>query len=169
MILTGQEILRQIKDGRITIDPFDPNLLNPNSYNYRLGGLLKIAPDHVLDARQEQSWLGVEIPEEGFVLEPHRIYLGHTIETIGSNSFVTSLIGRSSIGRLGLYLQLSADLGQLGAIHKWTLELNVVQPLRLYSGMILGQVTFWTPTGDITLYDGPYGRSSVPLERQGID
>lgn len=53
-----------------------------------------------------------------------------------------SLIGRSSTGRLGLFLQVSADLGHTGAEHKWTLELVAAKPIKIYPNMIIGQISF---------------------------
>ena len=166
MILTGMEIIKQVHEGKIMIDPFDEKFVNPNSYNYHLGSKIKIAPIGTVDARERQIWTEVDIPDSGFLLLPSRFYLGHTVEMIGSHFFVTSLIGRSSVGRLGLYLQLSADLGQLGAIHSWTLEMKVIQPLWIYKGMVIGQVSFWLPLGEIFLYEGQYGNSNFPLESQ---
>ncbi|OJH35970.1 dCTP deaminase [Cystobacter ferrugineus] len=147
MILTGNEIERAVRDGRIDLEPFDPDLLNPNSYNYRLGAEIVELRSDVIDLRGEQRTVKVSIPPEGFRLEPRRVYLGTTLEVIGSDSFVPSLIGRSSLGRLGLFLQITADLGHLGTRHRWTLELKVVQPLIVYPGMRIGQVSFWKPEG----------------------
>lgn len=170
MILTGSEILREVRRKRITIEPFDEADLNPNSYNYHLGRLLKIGPQEIIDPKESKVWEEIEIPFEGLVLEPARLYLGHTLERIGSKTFVTSLIGRSSVGRLGLFLQLFADLGQIGAIHRWTLEMVVAQPLRIYPGMTIGQISFWVPTGDKFFYEGDYAKSSLPLEsKNSID
>jgi dCTP deaminase len=166
MILTGKEIHREILEKRITIEPFNPKNLNPNSYNYHLGNVVKISSVDLIDAARNQIWEQIEIPVEGLVLEPYRLYLGHTLEHIGSATYVTSLIGRSSVGRLGLHLQLSADLGQLGAIHAWTLEMTVVQPMRIFAGMIIGQVSFWSPLGAKFLYQGEYSRTSLPQESQ---
>ena len=168
MILSGPQILNEVERRRIVIDPFDTTQLNPNSYNYRLGGKLRTPPNGILDPKQEQVWDEIDIPEHGIVLFPSRLYLGHTLERMGSDYFVTSLIGRSSIGRLGLYVQLAADLGHTGAIHNWTLELVATQPIRLYKGMILGQVSFWQTYGDIKLYSGKYGTTPLPLESQKL-
>lgn len=169
MILTGNEIKSEVKRGRIVIDPFTESSLNPNSYNYHIGSVIKVAPtEEILDPTQSSTWSVLPIPSEGFVLQPSKLYLANTEEVIGSHHYVTSLIGRSSIGRLGLYLQISADLGHVGAIHQWTLELTVVQPIRVYSGMVIGQVSFWVTLGDIDLYKGIYGTSSEPLENQSI-
>ncbi|MGW0730874.1 dCTP deaminase domain-containing protein, partial [Streptomyces mirabilis] len=77
---------------------------------------------------------------------------------IGSTVFVPSLIGRSSLGRLGVFLQYSADLGNVGSCHRWTLEIKVVQPTRVYAGMTAGQVTFWSTVGAELAYAGRFGR-----------
>jgi dCTP deaminase len=169
MILTGHEIEAELMRGVIHIDPFERQYLNPNSYNYRLAADLRICRDDVLDPTEPGNWATVRIPEEGFILRPHVLYLGSTIERIGSFSYVPSLIGRSSLGRLGMFLQTSADLGNLGAIHSWTLEIKVVQKLRIYAGMIAGQVSFWRPAGDIHPYSGVYHKFSgaTPSQRLG--
>jgi dCTP deaminase len=152
---------------RIVIDPFSIQRLNPNSYNYRLGKTIKRAPLKIIDKHETQSWEEVQLTKKSrYLLEPGRLYLGHTQESIGSKHYVTSLIGKSSMGRLGLYLQISADLGHQGAIHKWTLELCVVQPVFVYPGMVIGQVSFWKPVGRVRPYEGQYGIVNTPLENQ---
>jgi len=162
VILTGERIEREVRRGRIEIDPFDPQLINPNSYNYRLGALLCMPKHGLQDADRPVPFRDVEIPRQGLVLQPAQLYLGHTVEKIGSSHFVTSLIGRSSLGRLGVYLQVSADLAQLGNVHRWTLELMVVQPVRVYPGMRIGQVSFWLPTGRRVAYRGRYRDTDLP-------
>lgn len=164
MILTGQQIAAEVASGRIVIDPFQPSQLNPNSYNYRLGALLRISTHGLQDARRETAFRDIEIPPSGLVLQPNQLYLGHTVEIIGSEFCVTSLIGRSSLGRLGLFLQFAADLGQLGMIHQWTLEITVVQPLRVYPRMRIGQVSFWRPDGPRTFYRGRYEGTNTPTD-----
>ncbi|MFJ6017459.1 dCTP deaminase domain-containing protein [Streptomyces sp. NPDC092952] len=162
MILTGPAIREAVRNGTITIDPFEPNLLNPNSYNYRLGDRLEELTSRPADPTVPARTRTIDLSGDGLVLQPGTVYLGTTVETIGSEDFVTSLIGRSSLGRLGCFLQISADLGQLGAVHRWTLEITVVQPLRIYPGMRVGQVSFWRPSGSRSPYLGHYGTLSVP-------
>lgn len=145
MILTGDEIANEVANGSITIEPFSRQLTNPNSYNYRLGDQLVVIDDAVIDLHGKAHTHEIIIPEDGIELQPGVIYLGHTYESIGSDAFVPSLIGRSSLGRLGMFLQITADLGHLGTRHKWTLEITVVQPLRVYPRMVVGQVSFWLP------------------------
>ncbi|MFF2954959.1 deoxycytidine deaminase [Kitasatospora sp. NPDC057965] len=161
MILTGPEIDAERQAGRITIEPFDPAQLNPNSYNYRLGPVLRVHRSHELDGRSTVRPLDeFTIPPAGALLLPGRIYLGTTVEAVGSTHYVPSLIGRSSLGRLGVFLQYSADMGNLGAKHCWTLEIEVVQPTLLYAGDRMGQFTFTATDGQIRLYDGHFGRIS---------
>ena len=162
MILTGTAIADAVRRGDICLDPFDPSCLNPNSYNYRLGPILRTDSRETLDPFESSRTTDHVIPPSGFTLEANRLYLGNTVERIGSDKYVPMLIGRSSLGRLGLFLQISADLGQLGAFHRWTLEIVATQPLRLYSGMIIGQISFWRTSGRRVKYSGYYGRRSDP-------
>lgn len=146
MILTGSEIQREVFNGNILITPFDERQVNPNSYNYRLApSLVRFSPN-VIDFRDNFETETIVLGDQGYLLEPGTLYLGATYEKIGSDKYVPSLIGRSSMGRLGLFLQITADLGHLGTFHSWTLELKVVQPLRIYPQMRIGQVSFWKPT-----------------------
>ena len=162
MILTGPEITRAVHDSEITLTPFDPAQVNPNSYNYRLSPTLKTITSPVSDPRAEPRVEAVEFGEDGLVLQPGIVYLGTTVEQIGSCRYVPSLIGRSSLGRLGLFLQISADLGQLGACHRWTLEIVATQPIRIYPRMIVGQVSFWVAVGAAMPYAGYYGNLDAP-------
>lgn len=150
MILSGLKIKEEINKGLINIEPFNENLLNPNSYNYRLSDELLEITDIVIDPKKESKYKTIKLTEEGYLLKPNHLYLGSTVESIGSSKYVTQLIGRSSTGRLGLFLQVTAPLGHVGCQHCWTLELKTVQPLRVYPNMKIGQVTFWKLVGPIT-------------------
>jgi rifampicin phosphotransferase len=156
MILTGSEIQKQVELKKIHIEPFIPENLNPNSYNFRLGKTLKVYTEIVLDAKKENAFETIEIHEEGFILLPNQLYLGHTIEEMGSDFFVPIMQARSSVGRLGLYIYLNSGLGDLGFKRQWTLELHVIHPLKVYPGMKVGQMLFWKPLGEIKLYQGKY-------------
>lgn len=162
MILTGPKIKEEVKNKNITIDPFCENLVNPNSYNYRLDKTILVPSNEIINPKSPLQYTTVEIPKEGYLLEPNKFYLANTVETIGSDVYTTILIGRSSIGRLGLFLQITADLGHIGTSHKWTLELHVVQPLIVYYNMKIGQVSFWKNYGDVDLYSGEYKQHSTP-------
>ncbi|MDP3881893.1 MAG: dCTP deaminase [Nanoarchaeota archaeon] len=162
MILTGSEIEKQVKLNRIHINPFIPENLNPNSYNFRLGKTFKIYKNKVLDSAKENFYKEITIPETGFILEPHQLYLGHTIEEMGSDHYVPIMQARSSIGRLGLYIYLNSGLGDLGFKKQWTLELHSIHKLKVYPGMKIGQMLFWEPRGKIILYQGKYKDSRGP-------
>lgn len=165
MILTGSEIKKNIVSGKVKVFPYEDKMLNPNSYNYHLGPVLKVPSAEVMDPGHHHEFETIEIPSEGYVLMPGILYLGHTFEVIGSECFVINLIGRSSLGRLGLFLQITADLGQLGKAHSWTLEMKVVQPLRIYPMMRIGQVSFWQASGDIDfLYQSGYAEFNTPRQ-----
>lgn len=161
MILTGSKIKQEVLNENISIEPFTVSQLNPNSYNYKLGSVLKIFRD--FDGNKP-SFEEVKIPEDGYVLTPGVMYLATTSETIGSTKYAMSLIGRSSLGRYGLFLQVSANLGHTTSNHKWTLELVAAIPIKLYPGMIIGQVSFWENYGIIDQYKGKYGFINHPQE-----
>jgi len=162
MILTGLEIKRQVGLGRIHIKPFLEENLNPNSYNFRLGETLIVYKEEILDVKKDNKYRKIAIPEEGFVLQPNRLYLGHTIEEMGSDFYAPTMQARSSVGRLGLYIYLNSGLGDIGFKKQWTLELHVIHPLKIYAGMRVGQMLFWKPQGKIFLYNGKYKNSVGP-------
>ncbi|MEU1890819.1 dCTP deaminase [Streptomyces pristinaespiralis] len=162
MILTGPEIAAAAHDGRLTISPFEPDQVNPNSYNVRLGPTLLIYTNPVIDAHQPNPTTTVEIGEDGYVLQPGELYLGHTLEQVGSDTFVPLLFGRSSVGRLGLFVEITAPIGDIGFHGQWTLMLSPIRPLRVYAGMKIGQIMFFVSTGDIDLYTGKYQAADGP-------
>lgn len=164
MILTGNEIIKQIEKNKITISPFDLKCVNPNSYNIELGDFLKVYDEEILDSKKELKTKTLQIPDNGIVLEPNKIYLGFSKEIIGSDFFVPTITGRSSTGRLGLFVQITSDLIDIGFKGNLTFQLHAVQPLRIYKGMKLGQIMFWKPKGKIKLYDGKYQNSIGPQE-----
>jgi deoxycytidine triphosphate deaminase len=162
MILTGHEIEREWLNGRIVIEPFVAEQLNPNSYNFRLGGTLRIYNTNLLDVRQANACEEASIPPEGFVLEPGRLYLAHTIEVLGSDHYAPTFAARSSIARLGVFINLSASLGDIGYVGQWTLQLYAANRVRVYAGINIGQMMWWRPAGRIELYDGKYQGAAGP-------
>ena len=76
------------------------------------------------------------------------------------------MIGRNTMAKLGMFLQITADLGQLGEAHKWTLEIKVVQRLRIYPNMEIGQVTFWQPKGSVNQNVEFYATQNEPYPSQ---
>lgn len=166
MILTGPEISAAATDGRIRISPFNPEQVNPNSYNVRLGSTLLTYTEPVIDAHQPNPTHTITIAREGHVLQPDELYLGHTLEEVGSDRFVPLLFGRSSVGRLGLFVEITAPIGDIGFHGQWTLMLSPVRPLRVYPGMKIGQIMFFVSTGIVDLYCGKYQDSTGPQPSQ---
>lgn len=159
MILTGQEIKAQLGTN-IIIDPFDESRLNPNSYNLCLHDEILVYEEIVLDMRRPNRHKRYRIPPEGLVLSPNQLYLGRTVERTETRNLVPMLEGRSSIGRLGLFVHITAGFGDVGFCGYWTLEMFAVQPIRIYPGVPICQIFYHTLQGEVTEYQsGKYQRN----------
>lgn len=151
MILSGKEIQKRLgKD--IFIEPFNPDQLNPNSYNLRLHDQLLVYEEKVLDMKKENRARMITIPEEGLMLEPNRLYLGRTREYTRTENLVPMLEGRSSIGRLGLFIHVTAGFGDVGFAGYWTLEIYCIQPVIIYPDVEICQIYYHTIEGDFEKY-----------------
>lgn len=221
-MLSGLEIKKQIELGNIVISEFDESRLNPNSYNIRLGNILKVykkavaSPEEVkgeifkrmepyyeevqqitldmqgenaldekeseerkkrieeitkiqkdisnqvlreyaLDPKKDNETEDIKIPEEGYVLLPGTLYLGETVEYTETTGYVPKIDGRSTTGRLGIVIHLTAGFGDNGFKGKWTLEITVTHPVIVYSNMEIGQLYFEEIQGDTSMkYEGKY-------------
>lgn len=155
MILSGKEIKKRI-DGDIIIKPFNEKQINPNSYNVRLHNELKVYESHILDMKNPTNTRIIEIPEHGLILRPNKLYLGRTVEYTETKSLVPKLAGRSSIGRLGLSVHVTAGFGDVGFKGFWTLELFCIQPVIIYPFVKIGQICYHTVSEDHEVYDGKY-------------
>ena len=131
MILSGKEILKNIESKDIIIEPFDKSRVNPNSYNLTLSDELLVYENDLLDMKIPNETRLIKIPEEGLVLEPNKLYLGRTNEFTKTEKFVPMLEGRSSTGRLGLFIHVTAGFGDIGFAGYWTLEIFCVQPINM--------------------------------------
>ena len=152
MILSGKEIERQLgKD--IHIEPFVKEQLNPNSYNLRLHNELLVYENPLLDMKKSNPTKLISIPDEGLELEPNKLYLGRTLEHTKTDNYVPMLEGRSSIGRLGLFIHVTAGFGDVGFSGFWTLEIFCVQPIKIYPGIQICQIFYHTIEGDFERYD----------------
>lgn len=158
-ILTGPEIRRQVTLGRIFVSPWNPELLNPASLDLRLGNTVRIYTKDAYGVRHIDA--RVEAPTnawtfEVFTLEPGELYLMHTEERISTNRFIPVLDGKSSIGRLGICVHLTAGYGDPGFDGQYTLEVTTVYPVQVYAGMRFCQMRFHTTVGEPALYQGNY-------------
>lgn len=191
-MLTGSEIERQIKKGNIKISPYDPDRINPNSYNLRLHPQLKVYhrgtttdradiisyttcgracdPSNIrecpylessqldpIDMHKYNETIEFTIPKEGFILMPGVLYIGRTVERTASDKFIPMINGRSSGGRLGISIHVTAGFGDVGFDGTWTLEITVVEPLIVYPYEEIAQVCYFKPYGkNNRLYMGRY-------------
>lgn len=151
MILSGKEIQQRL-DSDIFIDPYTPDQLNPNSYNLRLHNELFVYENAELDMKKPNPVKQVTIPEDGLLLETGQLYLGRTIEHTRTENLVPMLEGRSSIGRLGLFIHITAGFGDVGFSGFWTLEIFCIKPIRIYSGVQICQIFYHTIEGAYDRY-----------------
>ena len=151
MILSGLEIQKRLGSD-IVISPYDPAQLNPNSYNLRLHHELLTYNEALLDMKTPNSTSSLIIPGEGLLLESNKLYLGRTLEHTRTENLVPMLEGRSSIGRLGLFVHITAGFGDVGFNGFWTLEIFCVQPIRIYAGVEICQIFYHSLEGEYTRY-----------------
>ena len=151
MILSGQEIKKHMGK-EIIIEPFDEKRINPNSYNLSLAGELLVYDNHVLDMKEPNPVSRIIIPEDGLLLEPNRLYLGRTNEYTSTSRYVPMLEGRSSTGRLGLFIHVTAGFGDIGFSGYWTLQIFCVQPVRIYPNVEICQIYYHDIDGEYELY-----------------
>ena len=184
-VLSGTKIFEEVKNGNISIDPYDVNRINPNSYNLRLGNKLLVykSPDYesnpalrerirripkvgryipsykeiILDSHAPNLTDEYIIGEEGFLLQPGILYLGTTMEKVYTDRYVPILNGRSSTGRLSMTVHITAGFGDVGFDGKWTLEITVTHNLIVYPHDEILQIVFETVEGDTSYqYNGRY-------------
>tara|TARA_Y100000816_G_scaffold121268_1_gene85179 strand:- start:653 stop:1186 length:534 start_codon:yes stop_codon:yes gene_type:complete len=151
MILSGKEIQKRINND-IIIEPFIEQRINPNSYNLSLHNELLLYKDSILDMKKDNRVDRIIIPSSGLILNPNRLYLGRTVEYTETKNLVPMLEGRSSIGRLGLFVHVTAGFGDVGFKGYWTLEIFCVQPVKIYPNVEICQIYFHTLEGDYDNY-----------------
>jgi dCTP deaminase len=151
MILTGLAIAAAIGRGDIAIDPYDPDRLSPNAYDWRLGARIRTC-EGVLDAARRTDFAEAVIPDAGMTLVPGVLYLGVTHERTWSERYAQFLNGDRTIGALGIWVHVSAPLGHTGHAIAWTLEIRVARPVRVYPGMTFGKLVFLHTFGATASY-----------------
>lgn len=165
MILSDTAILAAMEDGRIVIDPFDRECLGPNSYDVHLSEHVAEYNDvdcWYLDAKENNLVGRHTIPPGGVVLYPGHLYLASTLEYTETRGLVPWLDGVSSAGRLGISIHQTAGRGDAGFCGHWTMEVSVVKPVKVYVGMPIGQLTYFTLEGEV---ERPYGSKASYINR----
>jgi dCTP deaminase len=156
MILTGYEIMKRLESGKLDIQPYNPDNVNPNSYDLTLGSKLLTYNNLILDSKHPHITSELEIPASGYILRPGELYIGSVNEFIRLEDTVGVLYGKSSLGRLGLFIHVTAGFIDSGYRGNLTLELAVVKPLKVYPNMKIGQIAFHEELGDSMPYAGKY-------------
>jgi dCTP deaminase len=167
-ILSGPEIISAVHREEIHITPFEPGLVNPASIDLRLGHEITFysdwvfeepgAPhwlsptDRVLDVKKKPETSSFLITDMGYVLRPKILYLMHTIERVCTTKFIPVLDGKSSIGRLGIQVHITAGFGDPGYDGQYTLEVSVMHPIRIYPDMRICQMRFHEMVGSFMDY-----------------
>ena len=149
MILSDKRILEEITKQTIKIEPYRRECLGSNSYDVHLGKYLAVYQDKVLDARKHNKIDHFEIPEEGYILQPGELYLGVTQEYTETHTHIPFLEGKSSTGRLGIDIHATAGKGDVGFCGNWTLEISCKIPVRIYTGMPIGQLIYFPVEGEV--------------------
>jgi dCTP deaminase len=173
MVLSDRTIRRLLGEGRIGIDPYEEELLQPSSVDVRVDRLFRVFRNSrypFIDVKQEMEELTelVEVePDEAFILHPGEFVLGSTLERITlPDDLVARLEGKSSLGRLGLLIHSTAGFIDPGWDGHVTLELSNVAnlPITIYYGMKIGQVSF-VQLSEPAEY--PYGTGELGSKYQG--
>jgi dCTP deaminase len=151
VVLSDRDIRAEIEAGRIVIDPFTPDAIQPSSIDLHLDRRFRVFRNSrypFIDVRADQPELTelVEIAgDDPFILHPGEFVLGSTLERVElPNDLVARLEGKSSLGRLGLLIHSTAGYVDPGWEGNLTLELSNVAnlPITLYDGMKIGQISF---------------------------
>lgn len=173
MLLSDGDILAEIKAGRVRIDPFDPEMIQPSSIDVRLDRYFRVFENHRyphIDPSVEQPDLTRLVQPDGdepFILHPGEFVLASTYEVISlPNDIASRLEGKSSLGRLGLLTHSTAGFIDPGFEGHVTLELSNVAtlPIKLWPGMKIGQLCLFRLSSPA---EHPYGSEKYGSRYQG--
>lgn len=173
MLLSDRDIKAQIDQGRIGLDPFEPEMVQPSSIDVRLDRYFRVFENHrypSIDPAEDQPELTREVQPEGdepFILHPGEFALGSIYELVTLPDDVAARVeGKSSLGRLGLLTHATAGFIDPGFSGHVTLELSNVAtlPIKLWPGMKIGQLCFFKLSSPA---EHPYGSAQYGSRYQG--
>jgi dCTP deaminase len=173
VVLSDRDIRAEIEAGRIVIDPYIPEAVQPSSVDLHLDRRFRVFRNSrypFIDVRADQPDMTelVEIAgDDPFILHPGEFVLGSTFERVGlPNDLVARLEGKSSLGRLGLLIHSTAGYVDPGWEGNLTLELSNVAnlPITLYDGMKIGQISFQRLSSPAEV---SYGEASIGSKYRG--
>ena len=172
-VLSDGTIRRLVDAGRIVIDPWSPELVQPASVDLRLGDSFRVFHNHrvtAIDLRDPPTHLTEEVvvaEGEPFAIHPGEFVLGRTLEYVElPDDVVARIEGKSSLGRLGLIVHATAGFVDPGFRGTLTLEItNLTRvPIKLYAGLPIGQLSFMTLDAPA---ERPYGSEALGSHYQG--
>jgi len=173
MLLSDRDIKSEIDKGRVVLEPYDLNMIQPSSVDVRLDRLFRTFENHKyahIDPAENQPELTREVAVEGqdpFILHPGEFVLGSTFEVITlPDDIAGRLEGKSSLGRLGLLTHSTAGFIDPGFSGHVTLELSNVAtlPIKLWPGMKIGQLCLFRLESPA---EHPYGSAVYGSRYQG--
>jgi dCTP deaminase len=172
-VLSDGTIRRLVDEGRIRIDPWDADMVQPASVDLRLGDSFRVFHNHRaaaidLDDPPENLTEAVVVDDrEPFVIHPGEFVLGRTLEWVSiPDDIVARIEGKSSLGRLGLIVHATAGFVDPGFEGTLTLEItNLTRvPIKLYAGRPIAQLSFMTLDRPA---ERPYGHPDLGSHYQG--
>ncbi len=173
MLLSDRDILAEIAAERVSLNPWDPAMVQPSSIDVRLDRFFRVFENHRyphIDPAEDQSELTREVVVDGdepFILHPGEFALGSTYEVVSLPDDIAARVeGKSSLGRLGLLTHATAGFIDPGFTGHVTLELaNVATlPIKLWPGMKIGQLCFFRLS---SAAEHPYGSAKYGSRYQG--
>jgi dCTP deaminase len=173
VLLSDRDIKAEITAGRVKVEPFDGQMIQPSSVDVRLDRFFRVFENHkysVIDPSIEQSELTREVAvenDEEFILHPGEFVLASTYEVITlPDDIAGRLEGKSSLGRLGLLTHSTAGFIDPGFSGHITLELSNVAnlPVKLFPGMKIGQLCLIKLSSSA---ENPYGSALYGSRYQG--
>ncbi|SDL35601.1 dCTP deaminase [Nonomuraea maritima] len=165
VLLSDRDILAEIEAGRLALDPFDLEMIQPSSIDVRLDRFFRVFENHRyphIDPAEEQPDLTRLVEPRGdepFILHPGEFVLASTYEVVSlPDDLASRLEGKSSLGRLGLLTHSTAGFIDPGFSGHVTLELSNVAtlPIKLWPGMKIGQLCVFRLSSPA---ESPYGSS----------
>ena len=173
MLLSDRDIRAELDSGRIGLDPYDREMIQPSSIDVRLDRFFRLFDNHkypFIDPAEDQPDLTRLVETDGdepFILHPGEFVLGSTYELVTlPDDIAARLEGKTSLGRLGLLTHSTAGFIDPGFSGHVTLELSNVAtlPIKLWPGMKIGQLCFFRLSSPA---ENPYGSGRVPVPLPG--
>ena len=173
MLLSDRDILAEVEAGRLVLDPWERDLLQPSSIDVRMDRYFRVFNNsqytHIDPAIQQDELTSLVEPkgDDPFVLHPGEFVLGSTLEVVTlPDDLAGRLEGKSSLGRLGLLTHSTAGFIDPGFSGHIILELSNVAnlPITLWPGMKISQLCLFRLS---SAAEHPYGSAVYGSRYQG--